>query len=162
MTGYSYSKYWRTWSRVLKYDGPWCGSVCVEVNLTPINSSWPDADWDEEVRPIIIRKHSSTYHPLFPVSRFLSDGDLVHTCTTWCSYGFKVVEELPTEIKEMMVEKLGEELVQRLLTEDFLSQIDWDKYDVNCNGGCPLRRCLIDEDDWSEDEEGINAMIPWG
>tara|TARA_Y100000310_G_C20505540_1_gene726229 strand:+ start:454 stop:885 length:432 start_codon:yes stop_codon:yes gene_type:complete len=134
-TGYSYSKYWKTWSRVLKFDG----STSVEVNLTPINSSWPDADWDEEVRPIIIRYHASTSP----------------------AQGFKVVEELPTEIKEMMVEKLGEELVQRLLTEDFLPQIDWDKYGVNCNGGCPLRRCLIDEDDWSEDKEGVNAMIPW-
>jgi len=102
-TGYSYSKYWKTWSRVLKFDGSWS----IEVNLTPINSSWQYADWDEEVKPIIIRRHLPPQH-------------------------FKVVEELPTEIKEMMVEKLGEELVQRLLTEDFLSQIDyWDKYDVD-------------------------------
>jgi hypothetical protein len=40
-----------------------------------------------------------------------------------------------------MVKHLGEELTHRLLTEDFLSQIDWGRYDRNDNGGCNLEDC---------------------
>jgi hypothetical protein len=81
----------------------------VEVNLTPIRS------WEEDVSHIRIRLHGTARDP--------SD---------------KLVTELPPEVKSNMINHLGEELTSRLLTEDFLSQIDWERFKVKNNGGAKL------------------------
>lgn len=47
----------------------------------------------------------------------------------------KIVSELPMEVVEGMQKRFGEEITQRLLHEDFLPNIDWDKYEKRCNGG---------------------------
>ena len=99
--GYKFSGYWRTWSRVLAVDHP--EGPFVEVNLTPINS-WA---WNEDVRPIRVRAHCTA------ISR--SQGDIF-------------VHELPPAVRTAMVLNLGEELTDRLLTENFLPQIDWVLY----------------------------------
>lgn len=78
----------------------------VEVNLTP------NLKWDEDVKPIRIRFHGT--------ARGEND---------------KVVAELPVEIRDLMAGNLGEDLTNRLLTEDFLPQIDYELYKKSNNGG---------------------------
>jgi hypothetical protein len=48
------------------------------------------------------------------------------------------MKEPPPAVLAEMKAHLGEELANRLLTEDFLSQIDWDKYKAVDNGGANL------------------------
>jgi hypothetical protein len=110
-----YSNYWHTWSRLLSDnhpDGPF-----VEVDLTPTNSHHDSSkkEWAEKIASIHIRKHGTSK----------SEKD-------------ERVAELPSEVKAIMVSRLGAELTERLLTEDFLSQIDWDLYKQKCNGGASL------------------------
>lgn len=106
---FHYSSYWHMWSRVLTSTHKGRGGNFVEVNLTPIRN------WQEEVAGIRIRVHCT--------SRGRDD---------------KTVATLPPEVRAKMVKNLGEELTQRLLTEDFLSQIDWERYQKACNGGANL------------------------
>ena len=105
------SSYWHTWSRVLSDSHP--HGPFVEVNLTPING-W-DSEGMKHVAPIRIRVHGT--------ARDAKD---------------KSVAELPAEVREEMVQFLGAELTERLLKEDFLSQIDWELYRKHCNGGANL------------------------
>lgn len=110
---YHYSGYWHSWSRVLSTnhpDGPF-----VEVNLTPIHGD--SRGWASEVRPVRVRFHGT--------SREERD---------------KIVEQLPPEVRTRMVANLGEELTERLLTEDFLPQIDPALYQQHSNGGANLEK----------------------
>lgn len=111
---YVYSGYWRTWSRILGRR-PNRIRVVVELNLTPINAHNGQHLWDKNVAPIVLRAHSTPKQP-----------------------DDKIVDELPVDVLIDMRAHLPESLVQRLLTEDFLSQVDWDKYDKVCNGGAKL------------------------
>jgi hypothetical protein len=95
------------WSRVLNNDE----GETIEVNLTPIPCCF-DSSWEKDVKPIRIRRHRT----------MLGQND-------------QMVKELPEKILAIMKENLGEELVNRLLSEDFLTPIDWDKYNQKCNGG---------------------------
>jgi hypothetical protein len=101
--GFTFSGYWHSWSRVLAVGHP-AGRV-VEVTLTPHNHG--QSAWDTEVRPIFVRAHCT------PLSRDRGDIFLM---------------ELPPSVRRLMVASLGEELTNRLLTENFLDQIDWDLY----------------------------------
>jgi hypothetical protein len=83
----------------------------VEVDLTPI----PGYKW-EDISQIKIRKH----------------------CTT---SNRKPVEKLPVNTIKEMVVNLGEDLTCRLLEEDFLTQIDWEKFKQLNNGGVSLHLC---------------------
>ena len=110
-----YSSYWGVWSRVLAVNhnmSPEFGfGDFVEVNLQPINSwTWPGEL--ERVKSINIRVHGTT--------RDRKDRN---------EY------ECPEHVRTGMLEHLGAELTERLLTEDFYSQIDWDLYRKHCNGG---------------------------
>lgn len=105
---FHYSSYWHTWSRVLSTSHP--RGPFVEVNLTPINR-----DWENHVAPVRIRFHGTPP----------SDRDIVN-------------DALPPEVRASMVHHLGEELTDRLLTEDFLSQINVELYDQFNNGGANL------------------------
>ena len=51
--------------------------------------------------------------------------------------------ELPDNIRGMMVDRYGEADTVRLLTEDFYSKIDWEKYRKTCNGGAALEKILL-------------------
>lgn len=113
---FRYSSYWGTWSRVLRWQDK--NQTQVEVDLTPVNSCW-DFQW-ERTKRINIREHST--------SPGKSD---------------KSTDELPLEVLNKMVSMLGGELVHRLLNEDFLSQIDWDKYQSICNGGASFNEIRI-------------------
>ncbi|MBX4189341.1 hypothetical protein KW785_01960 [Candidatus Parcubacteria bacterium] len=87
----------------------------VEVNLTPIGGFSPGVAWKDLVQPIRIRSHETSLDPRD-----------------------KRVEVLPENISQAMIRQLGPVLTQRLLTEDFLPQIDWDLYRRKCNGGANL------------------------
>ncbi|MFH0779358.1 MAG: hypothetical protein V1928_00690 [Parcubacteria group bacterium] len=101
--------YWGDWSRVLSEKDP--HGPFVEVNLTPIRNCF-SSTWQNHVAPIRIRFHGTAR----------SEND-------------RTVAELPAEVRAQMVQNLGEELTNRLLTEDFLSQIDYNLYCKKCNGG---------------------------
>lgn len=103
---FHHSKYWGTWSRVLLQQGVWY----VEVNLTPINPTL-SGSWEAQVRPIIIRRHCT----------LLSAEDL-H-------------QRLAAAVVARMVQKVGERLTTRLLTEDFLSQIHLPTLERTMRGG---------------------------
>jgi hypothetical protein len=101
--------YWHTWSRILSTRHP--QGPYVEVNLTSVSGN---KSWETDVKPIWIRMHCTS-----------RKDDLI-------------VSELPSEVRERMVAMLGEELTQRLLTEDFLPQIDPELYKEKTNGGAKL------------------------
>jgi hypothetical protein len=105
------SAYWRTWSRILQERTARGEIYTVEVNLTPVNISFPHS-WAEQVAPIIIRRHMTDR-----------------------SHGDTFVGTLPAEVIEKMHTFLPFETVERLLHEDFLPKIDWDKYPQQANGG---------------------------
>lgn len=79
----------------------------IEINLTEnMPSEW------KRVKRENIRKHST--------ARDRSD---------------KFANELPADVIAEMKQQLGDELTERLLTFDYLPNIDWDKYNKQCNGG---------------------------
>lgn len=100
-----YSSYWGTWSRRLSNNHP--SGPFVEVNLTPIKHCY-SSTWKDDVAPIRIRFHGTA------PSRN---------------------DKLTGELFVAMIDNLGTELVVRLLTEDFLSQIDYQLYTKFNNGG---------------------------
>jgi len=102
---YVYSNYWRTWSRVLEYKD----GQFVEVNLTAINPN-DSYEWERNSK-IIIRKHRTKQN----------DGI------------FR--DFLPAKVVAELEFHMGEEVVNRLMYEDFLPEIDWDRYNTYCNGG---------------------------
>lgn len=123
---FHYCAYWGTYSRILSNDHRLpefpnhLGSI-VEVNLTPVNPYYQEG-WDRN-KDIIIRRHGT------------SPGK---------NDQFYAV--LPPEIWKLLDTKYGKELRHRLVTEDFVSQIDWNKYHKACNGGAKLADCLKDVD----------------
>ncbi len=112
-----FCSYWQSWSRVLSSDHP--KGPFIEVNLTPSGSY--SSTWEDRVAPIRIRAHGTARDP---------ERD-------------KVVDQLPEEVVQAMTRELGAELTERLLTEDFLSQIDWDLYRQKCNGGANLENIRL-------------------
>lgn len=113
-----YSAYWHTWSRVLSpMDALDIGQV--EVDLTALGvygGAW------RRVERVNIRVH--------------------HTPPESAN---KVVYELPAEVVQLMKKWIpNSETLDRLLHEDLLPQIDWDKYRKLNNGGAPFN--LITKD----------------
>lgn len=122
-----YSGYWRTWSRVLFVDyakGEW-----VEVNLTPINPT-VRRSWPEQVFGLVIRHHRTGYDP--------RQGDRLfrHVVKNRHSVVYQ-------ELKGLMLPNVPIEIVHRLLNEDFLSEIDWNRYTEanHGGGGVPFALC---------------------
>lgn len=85
---FRYSAYWRTWSLVL---GTSAGLV-TEIDLTPINSAHTWADW-KQITKARVRQHRTTP----------GRGDLS-------------TDELPGEVRALMVENLGEPVTAALLS----------------------------------------------
>ncbi len=114
MARFVYSSYWRTWSRVLLNDYDLVGS-CVEIDLTPVNGT----DW-ARVATENIRRH-----------------------TTDRGVGDKLVWELPKEVEQTCRRHLGDQLFDRMLTYDYLPEIDWKLYSVPSNGGAPFEKIRV-------------------
>src|ERR1043166_7776947 len=102
--------YWRTWNRVLHMDLQ--GSRMVELNLTPIDPLKRDS-WVKEVFSMCIRVHTTGHGGTDRIFR--------HVVKNKQSIVFQ-------EVKRAMLREVPIELAHRLLNEDFLSQIDWEKY----------------------------------
>lgn len=107
-----FCSYWRIWDRVIANNFPTRGSVAV-VNLTPIPAGL-SSSWDRDVKPIRFRNY-----------------------LRWDP----IVEDLPSDVRALMVKNLGEDLTNRLLTEDFFPQIDWARFTSVCNAGANLADC---------------------
>ena len=108
MARFVYSSYWRTWSRLLLND--FDTNKCVELNLTPVGASgWPRVATEN------IRRHMT--------KRLAND---------------KIVWVLPKEVEQACREHLGDKLFDKMLTYDYLSEIDWKAYDEASNGGAPF------------------------
>lgn len=106
---FHYSAYWRAWSRILsEKDGE-----RVEVNLTPIPGCYSDG-WGK-VAEIWIRRHRTL--------------DAVRDIRAMV---------LPIDTQNDMVNNLGGEMTELLLTSNILPHIDWAKYRALSNGGAPL------------------------
>jgi hypothetical protein len=125
-----YSGYWRTWSRVLFLEKG--GPAVVEVNLTPINPDKLD-NWFDRVLSITIRHHYTRIDP---------ERD--------CLYRYVVRNRhsiVYNEVKGVMLRRLPIEVVTKLLFDDLLEQIDWQRYvEAQSNptyrgGGIPLAQC---------------------
>lgn len=107
---FHYSSYWRTWSRILSEGRAGRNLAIVEVDLTAIN---PESGFGWiQTRTINIREHMTAR----------SRDDLI-------------VDVLPGAAVDLMRAHMDESLVSRLLHEDFMQQIDWNKYQAICNGG---------------------------
>lgn len=116
---FHFCSYWGTWSRRLKEynEGPVKGII--ELNLTPRTPIKGQKDWKEQVIPIIFQVHFTA-----PSRQEQNE------------------KELPLEVLERIKKHAGEELTNRLLTEDWLSLIDLQLLTLNSNGGCPLFKCM--------------------
>lgn len=110
---FHYSAYWGKWSRVLTSYVD--GNGTLELNLTPINPGTQGA-WDEQVVPVMFRNHRTS----------LDEKD-------------KLQIDLPSEVRETMVERLGEVAVVRLLTTDFILQLDMPTVRMGRYGGGGIR-----------------------
>lgn len=113
-----YCAYWGTYSRVLQFMNT-RGSMFnlqVEVDLTAVNIT--NAYGWEKIANINIRRHGTDR----------SARDIY-------------MAELPSDALWHMKKWLSDEVIHRLLHEDFLPQIDWDLYNRNNNGGCALAKC---------------------
>ena len=111
---YHFCSYWNTWSRRLSENNP--HGPIIEVNLTPLSYGCPvsrcretnNTPWACDVAPIHIRAHGTA-----------SAKRDINTDT------------LPDDVRAAMIKNLGLQLTERLLTEDFLSQIDFDTLHTN-------------------------------
>ena len=87
------------------------GGVYVELNLTHINGQW------DKVKDETIREHCTPRAPK----------DLEQ-------------ENLPIAVKQGMVDVLGQQFVDRLLTYDYLAEVEWAKYKNVCMGGAKFNQ----------------------
>lgn len=112
---FKYSAYWQSWSRILSplNKTPFIGQV--EVDLTEINHL-SGHYWWSTVSQINIRAHRTC----------LAQADIL-------------TPTLPAEVFEAMKVRIPDtQLLDRLMHEDLMPLIDWDKYQKVCNGGAPL------------------------
>lgn len=130
---YTFNSYWCHWSRVLlrptsfetllaqgfdEQTAKHLAGSYVEVDITPING-WERGDVDR-IRSINIRVHMTI--------RREQDVD---------------TNILPGPVRSDMEKHLGEKLTRKILSEDFLSQINWTKHSRLSNGGCSFERCKV-------------------
>lgn len=126
-----YNAYWRKWSRVLHLpkDHGWM----VELNLTPIDPSKTD-NWVAQVYPMMIRVHLTGLN--------FQAGDRVyrHIVKNKASVVYQ-------EVRHALLRKVPIEIVHRLVNEDFISEIDWERYvtaqasPFYRGGGIPFAKC---------------------
>jgi hypothetical protein len=110
-----YSSYWHTWSRVLRERSG--GNPTIEVDLTAIN---PTADYGwARVLSCNIREHY-THRGTHDI----------------------ICRSLPAHAVLLMRERMDSETFDKLVHQDLLPLIDWDKYREVCNGGAALKNIL--------------------
>jgi hypothetical protein len=120
--------YWRTWNRVLfiEKNGPYW----VELNLTPINPHMMDS-WRDQIEPLKIRLHLTALDPV-------RDRIYRHVQKNKHSIVFQ-------EVRKAMLRRVGMELVHRMLFDEFLTAIDWNRYTEarshSHGGGIPFELC---------------------
>ena len=90
---FCFCNYWGTWNRILKVEG----AHIYELDLTPCNANEPK-QWLKTQREVI-RVHG-TYSK-----------DDIHT------------DELPSKVLELMVKHYGQELTDRMINFDYLSEV---------------------------------------
>lgn len=118
---FHWSSYWGTWSRVIvPYNHP---DGVIELNLTPVNSD-VKRSWEEQVEPIIFRRHSTSL-------------DRKDAWTT----------DLPQCWIDRMREELPWSLVDRLLDETWIDLFDIEKVKRGRpgGGGLPFAECCKDQ-----------------
>lgn len=107
---FHHSSYWRTWSRILIHPGSMVGGKVygsyLEVNLTPTNDMW-----DDQVKPIILRRHHTIPSP----------GEMR--------------DRLPPMVVTAMIMNVGNDLTRRLVMGDLLSDIDLPTLERKMRGG---------------------------
>lgn len=113
---FKYCSYWGTWNRVLAIVDFY--SV-FEMSLTPINANWGADVWNK-TKQELIRFH----------------------CTTPDKED-KAVDQLPDVVVESMVNHYGNDIAQRMISHDYLSEVTLtDIYVANNKsngGGVPLQ-----------------------
>ena len=121
-----YSSYWHTWSRMLAPNNTVVHRDVrlgmIEVDLTAVNPN-SSLQWPRVAR-VNIRVHRTSRDA----------GDIL-------------TDDLPERIIELMRSKIGEYpvLIERLLHDDLLPLIDWDKYQKVSNGGAALADILKEQ-----------------
>lgn len=128
--------YFRTWRRVLIRGGGDFNHQ-VEIQLTPINNC--EADWDR-VKDIWITRHDVRQAAFKDTS-------------LW-------THNLPEDVYNDMVAHLGQPRTAFIFNADIYSLIDWNKFELNNNGGCSLEDCRKDSNGYFSmvTQEG-NALI---
>lgn len=106
-----YSGYWKTWNRVLYMDREEVHFV--EMNLTPVNPG-EQRSWVNQVYPLLVRVHSTR----------MQSGDRLYR-----SVVKNKTSVVYNELKKAMMGHVAIELMFRLLSEDFIEKIDWNKYE---------------------------------
>lgn len=86
--------YWGTWNRLLTI----ADVGIVELSLTPINWQSSHGKWDK------------TKQEMFRVHNTSIKGD-------------KCCDELPADVREILVRHYGEELTERMLNHNYLSEV---------------------------------------
>lgn len=115
---FHYSYYWKTWSRILKIED---FNIC-ELNITPVNGFH---DWTlDKVQLEVIRIHGT--------ARDEKD---------------KECETLPDDVLNELKKHLDPDLIQRLLTHDYLAEIgltlkEMNRLNLSNGGGVPLQAYL--------------------
>lgn len=113
MKKFVYCSYWHTWSRNLSRD--YKNNLCfIELNLTPVNGFFSNRL--DTVKLEVIRSHGTV------------NEDDIHT------------DELPVKVIAEMKKYLGEELTNRLLNHDYLSEVTVEqiKNSKSNGGGVPF------------------------
>ena len=123
-----WNSYWGTFNRVLGHVDRSDVRGIVEVNLTAVNGI--DGDWDR-VRYCRVRVHGTSR----------GRNDTFH-------------ETLPKEWWDILGQKVGGDVRHFLITAKILPMIDWEKYNIECNGGADLYKIL------AEGQEIPRCMIP--
>ena len=127
-----YSGYWQKWSRVLfiEKNGPYW----LEVNLTPVNPHLQD-NWVAQVMSLTLRLHLTSMEP---------GRDKLFRAVMKNKHSLVF-----QEVKTAMLRRMPIDVVHRLLNEDFLAKLDWERYitaqssPTYRGGGIPFALCKV-------------------
>lgn len=107
-SAFGHSSYWHTWHRTMGFIPDENGElVPVHVALTPVPNSYGQSTWEENIAPIAI------YIGWLGGNARKNEGP------------FAI---FPQDVKDDMVERLGEELANQLLTEDFTKLFTYEQF----------------------------------
>ena len=125
-----YDGYWKTWNRVLFLEKK--SALAIEVALTPINP-WRVDNWMEQVAPVMVRCHRTAMDRV---------GDRLYRHVVRNKHSL-----VYREVKEVMLRRIPVEVFTKLMFDNLLGEIDWQRYVEAKNsptyrgGGIPFVRC---------------------